>query len=172
MLTILSHSLRCIKKTIALRSYRGNRVTNLENGVSSFNQRRAKQCSSRRRARVVVQRIVLISRGDNTSLRRRVSPLRERERRGRRVGRKEGRNPRRFLQEEGTRATRGRGRRRGLSKFRLNSPRINIRNGAPGCHKLACCPLLSFPDSTICTARPVTVRRKLRLFSSACCTSI
>lgn len=84
MLTALSHSLRCIKKTIALRSYRGNRVTNLENGVSSFNQWRAKQCSSRRRARVVVQRIVLISRGDNTSLRRRVSPLRERERRGER----------------------------------------------------------------------------------------
>lgn len=28
-----------------------------------------------------------------------------------------------------------------LSKFRLNPPRINIRNGAPGCHKLACCPL-------------------------------
>lgn len=87
-------------------------------------------------------------------------------------GRKEGRNPRRSLQEEGTRAARGRGRRGGLSKFRLNSPRINIRNGAPGCHKLACCPLLSFPDSTICTARPVTVRRKLRLFSSARCTSI
>lgn len=42
--------------------------------------------------------------------------------------------------------------RRGLSKFRLNSPRINIRNGAPGCHKLACYSLLSFPDSTICTA--------------------
>lgn len=154
-------------------------MTNLENGVSSFNQRRAKQCSSRRRARVVVQRIVLISRGDNTSLRRRVSPLQERERRGvrgsqasRQEGRKEGRNSRRSLQEEGTRATRGRGRRGGLSKFRLNSPRINIRNGAPGCHKLACCPLLSFPDSTICTARPVTVRRKLRLFSSVCCTSI
>lgn len=27
-----------------------------------------------------------------------------------------------------------------LSKFRLNSPRINIRNGTPGCYKLACCP--------------------------------
>lgn len=70
-------------------------MTNLENGVGPFNQRRMKQCSSRRRARVVVQRIVLISRGDNTSLRRRVSPLRERERRGerrgRRAGRKEGR---------------------------------------------------------------------------------
>lgn len=58
-----------------------------------------------------------------------------------------------------------RGRRRGgLSKFRLNSPRINIRNGTPGCHKLACCPLLSFPDSTICTPGPVTVYHKLRLF--------
>lgn len=60
----------------------------------------------------VVQRIVLISRGDNTSLRRRVSPLRERERqcerRGRQTGRKEGRNLRgeRDLQEEGTKATR------------------------------------------------------------------
>jgi len=71
--------------------------------------------------------------------------------------RKEGRNPRRSLQEERTKATRGKGRRGGLSKFRLNSPRINIRNGAPGCHKLACCPLLSFPDSTICITRPVTV---------------
>lgn len=31
------------------------------------------------------------------------------------------------------------------SKFRLNPPRINIRNGAPGCHKLACGPLPPSP---------------------------
>lgn len=68
-------------------------------------------------------------------------------------GRKEG--IRDDLQEKGTRKGRGRG--RGLSKFRLNSPRINIRNGAPGCHKLACCPLLSFPDSTICAKRGRTL---------------
>lgn len=71
---------------------------------------------------------------------------------GRIAGRKEGRT-RGDLQEEGSRTTRGRGRRGGLSKFRLNSPRINIRNGALGCHKLACCPLLSFLDSTICIGR-------------------
>lgn len=81
---------------------------------------------------------------------------------GRLEGRKEGRNLLGDLREEGDESD---SKRRGLSKFRLNSPRINIRNGAPGCHKLACCSLLSFLDSTICTARgPFTVYRKCRLF--------
>ncbi|EZA58849.1 hypothetical protein X777_15018 [Ooceraea biroi] len=75
---------------------------------------------------------------------------------GRQAGRKEGRKEsattckkrRRGEAEEEEEDGEG-----GLSKFRLNSPRINIRNGAPGCHKLACCPLLSFPDSTIRATR-------------------
>lgn len=80
---------------------------------------------------------------------------------GRQEGRKEGIRARRPAR----RGDESDSKRRGLSKFRLNSPRINIRNGAPGCHKLACCSLLSFLDSTICTARgSFIVHRKRRLF--------
>lgn len=129
-----------------------------------------KQCSVDGGHGIVVQRIVLISCRDNTSLRWR-GFLSEKEEKVDDAG------ERWLAPSNGERAEAGgwggwgraggleRGRRRGgLSKFRLNSPRINIRNGTPGCHKLACCPLLSFPDSTICTPGPVTVYHKLRLF--------
>lgn len=110
---------------------------------------------------IVVERIVLISRRDNTSLRWRGFLLEGGESRRSLVDGERWLTPsKRGWHEEGD----GRARRGGLSKFRLNSPRINIRNGAPGCYKLACCPLLSFLDSTICTPGPVTSNHKLRLF--------
>lgn len=127
-------------------------------------------CFDKSRRQYVVKALsfsVIGTRTRRGERRRRRQERREERKEGRQIGRKEGRkNPRRSARRGVWSEPRKRGR-RGLSKFRLNSPRINIRNGAPGCHKLACCPLLSFSDSIICTARPVTVRRKLRLFRVA-----
>lgn len=127
-----------------------------------FRRRRARNSSStncfdklQRQYVVKVARISLRDGGESRRRRRKMTRTLERVGAAKGVGSAAGRR------EGGLERGRRRG---GLSKFRLNSPRINIRNGTPGCHKLACCPLLSFPDSTICTPGPVTVYHKLRLF--------